>query len=33
MTDEIAIGGGILLIILFAGSPDLMDGIIYWMMN
>lgn len=33
MTDEILIGGIILCIILFAGTPDLMDGIIHWLMN
>jgi hypothetical protein len=29
--DEIAIGGVILLFVLFSGDPDLMDAIILWL--
>ena len=32
-TDGILVVGGILLIILFEGEPDLMDAIIHWFMK
>ncbi len=33
MTDEIVVGGIILLFILFTGEPDLMDAIIHALMK
>ena len=33
MTDKIMIVGTIILIVLFGGDPDLIDGIIHWLMN
>ena len=33
MSDEIIVGGIILLFVLFAGDPDLMDALIYWLMK
>jgi hypothetical protein len=31
--NEISISGIFILIVLFVGDPDLMDAIIYWLMN